>query len=180
MNQSMKLLRVKKLDLMQIHNLVDWKTHLKTLREWKDQGKIRYIGITHYTVSSYDSLEQILQSEPIDFVQFNYSITTRESERRLLPLAAEKGMAVIINRPLDGGALFQLVKGQSLPTLAHEIDCASWGQFFLKYLGSHPSVTCVLTGTSKPQHMHDNLGAAFGRLPTQAQRQKMVELIQKT
>ncbi|MBI4749247.1 MAG: aldo/keto reductase [Acidobacteria bacterium] len=177
MEQSARLLKAKTIDLMQIHNLMDWQIHLRTLRDWKAKGKIRYLGITHYTVSAYPDLERILRSEPVDFVQFNYSILTREAESRLLPLAAEKGVAVIINRALESGSLFGRVKGKPLPAWAAEIDCASWGQFFLKYVVSHPAVTCVISGTSKPHHMKDNLGAAFGKLPDEPTRRKMVELI---
>lgn len=177
MEQSARLLKAKTIDLMQIHNLIDWQTHLRTLRDWKTRGKIRYLGITHYTVSSYPDLERIIRTEPIDFVQFNYSITTRDAEARLLPLAAEKGVAVIVNRALESGSLFQRVKGKALPAWASELDCASWGQFFLKFVVSHPAVTCVISGTSKPQHMKDNLGAAFGKLPDAPTRRKMVELM---
>ena len=175
MNTSLRLLRRSKLDLMQIHNLVDWQTHLSTLRSWKEQGKIRYIGITHYTESSYASIENILKSQPIDFLQINYSIQSREAEKILFPLAIEKKVAVIINQPFEEGNLFRIVKGKELPPWASEFDCKSWAQFFLKFILSHAAVNCVIPGTSKPHHMADNLEAGKGRLPTPEQRKKMVE-----
>lgn len=177
MNNSFALLQRKKIDLMQVHNLVDWQTHIKTLREWKEEGKIRYIGITHYTESAYSSIEQILKSTPLDFLQVNYSLGSRQAEERLFPLAEEKKVAVIINQPFEGGHLFSQVKGKSLPAWAKEFDCNSWAQFFLKFILSHAAVTCVIPGTSKPHHMLDNLGAAFGKLPTKAHREQMVKVI---
>jgi diketogulonate reductase-like aldo/keto reductase len=174
MQQSMTLLKREKLDLMQIHNLTDWKTHLTTLKQWKEQGRIRYVGITHYTESAYNRIENILKTEPIDFLQINYSLMSRKAEERLFPLAQEKKVAVLINRPFEEGALFQRVKGKELPRWASEIDCRSWGQFFLKFILSHPAVNCVIPGTSKPHHMLDNLGAGTGRLPNVAQRQQMI------
>jgi aryl-alcohol dehydrogenase-like predicted oxidoreductase len=174
LQQSMTLLKREKLDLMQIHNLTDWKTHLTTLKQWKEQGRIRYVGITHYTESAYNRIENILKTEPIDFLQINYSLMSRKAEERLFPLAQEKKVAVLINRPFEEGALFQRVKGKELPRWASEIDCRSWGQFFLKFILSHPAVNCVIPGTSKPHHMLDNLGAGTGRLPNVAQRQQMI------
>lgn len=177
MNESLKLLRREKMDLMQIHNLVDWQSHLHTLRSWKEEGKIRYIGITHYTESAYSSIEGILKNNPIDFLQINYSIISRKAEERLFPLAQEKKVAVLINQPFEEGALFQRTKEKTLPLWASEFDCKSWGQFFLKFILSHPAVTCVIPGTSKPHHMLDNMGAGFGRLPDPKQREKMAEVI---
>jgi diketogulonate reductase-like aldo/keto reductase len=177
MNNSFALLQRKKIDLMQVHNLVDWQTHVKTLRGWKEQGKIRYIGITHYTESAYSSIEQILKSVPLDFLQINYSLLSRRAQEKLFPLAQEKKVAVIINQPFEEGALFARVKGKSLPPWAVEFDCTSWGQFFLKFILSHAAVTCVIPGTSKPHHMLDNLGAAFGKLPTEKHREQMVKFI---
>lgn len=177
MNESFQLLGRKQLDLMQIHNLVDWRTHLTTLRDWKTQQKIRYIGITHYTESAYDQVEQIMKREPIDFLQINYSLLSRKAEERLLPLAQEKKIAVLINRPFEEGALFARVRGKNLPEWTNEFDCASWGQFFLKFILSHPAVTCVIPGTSKPHHMADNAMAGFGKLPDAGQRKKMIALL---
>jgi diketogulonate reductase-like aldo/keto reductase len=177
MNNSMARLKRDKMDLMQIHNLVDWQTHIKTLRNWKEQGKIRYFGITHYTESAFSSLEQILKTTNIDFLQINYSMLSRRAEERLFPLAQEKKVAVIINQPFESGQLFGRVKGKALPAWASEFDCNSWGQFFLKFILAHEAVTCVIPGTSKPHHMLDNLGAAFGRLPTAGHLPKMINVI---
>ena len=177
MNSSFALLQRQKIDLMQIHNLVDWQTHLKTLREWKEQGKIRYLGITHYTESAYASIEEILKNTPVDFLQINYSMLSRRAEERLFPLAQEKKVGIIINQPFEEGALFNRVKGKTVPEWAKEFDCNSWGQFFLKFILSHAAVTCVIPGTSKPHHMLDNLGAAFGKLPTEKHRDQMLKLI---
>ena len=174
MNDSYSLLKRSKIDLMQIHNLVDWKTHIKTLQNWKEQGKVRYIGITHYTEGAFSSIEQILNSNPIDFLQINYSLLSRKAEERLFPLAQQKKVAVIINQPFEEGALFSRVKGKTLPVWAKEFDCKSWGQFFLKFILAQPAVTCVIPGTSKPHHMLDNLGAAHGRLPSPSHLAQMV------
>lgn len=176
MNNSMTLLRRSRIDLMQIHNLVDWQTHIKTLREWKDRGKIRYIGITHYTESAFPSIEQILKTSSVDFLQINYSLLSRKAEERLFPLAQEKKVAVIVNQPFESGQLFNRVKGMSLPAWANEFDCASWGQFFLKFILAQEAVTCVIPGTSKPHHMLDNLGAGFGKLPTATHLRQMAKL----
>lgn len=173
MQSSMQKMQANPMDLMQVHNLVDWQTHIKTLRNWREQGKIRYMGITHYTVSAYDRLMQIIQTEDLDFVQHNYSIISREAEERLLPLAADKGVAVIINQPYESGSLFRAVKGKNLPAWAKEFDCNSWGQFFLKFILSHPAVTCVIPGTDNPEHMRDNAGAGLGQLPDEKMREKM-------
>jgi diketogulonate reductase-like aldo/keto reductase len=177
MNNSFSLLRRKKIDLMQIHNLVDWQIHIKTLRKWKEEGRIRYLGVTHYTESAYPTLEQILKTTPLDFLQINYSLLSRKAEERLFPLAQERKVAVIINQPFEEGALFSRVKGKSLPAWAKEFDCNSWGQFFLKFILSNDAVTCVIPGTSKPHHMLDNLGAGFGKLPSAEHRKQMVELL---
>jgi diketogulonate reductase-like aldo/keto reductase len=177
MNNSFSLLRRKKIDLMQIHNLVDWQIHIKTLRKWKEEGRIRYLGVTHYTESAYPTLEQILKTTPLDFLQINYSLLSRKAEERLFPLAQERKVAVIINQPFEEGALFSRVKGKSLPAWAKEFDCNSWGQFFLKFILSNDAVTCVIPGTSKPHHMLDNLGAGFGKLPSAEHRKQMAELL---
>ena len=173
MNNSFALLKRKKIDLMQIHNLVDWEVHYKTLRQWKDEGKIRYLGITHYTEGAYGSIEQILKTTPIDFLQINYSMLSRKAEERLFPVAQEKKVAVIINQPFEGGELFSRVKGKTLPGWAKEFDCNSWGQFFLKFILAQPAVTCVIPGTSKAHHMLDNLHAAYGKLPSESQLLQM-------
>jgi diketogulonate reductase-like aldo/keto reductase len=177
MNQSFALLKRKKMDLMQVHNLVDWQAHFKTLREWKDQGKVRYIGITHYTESAYPSIEQILKNEPVDFLQINYSIMSRQADERLFPLAQEKKVGVIINQPFEEGELFRRVKGKELPTWTKDFDCNSWAQFFLKFILSHPAVNCVIPGTSKPHHMVDNVGAGIGKLPSEKQRAEMIRFM---
>jgi len=177
MTRSMELLRRKKVELMQVHNLLDFDVHLKTLRRWKEEGRIRYIGITHYTVDAYPKLMDIITREPIDFVQFNYSATTTAAEQRLLPLCAEKGVGVIVNRAFDDGKIFARLKDRPLPSWASEIDCSSWAQLLLKFVISHPAVTCVIPATGKPRNLEDNLGAARGRLPDSRQRQMIVEAI---
>lgn len=179
MEQSLKLLRTDKIDLMQVHNLLDVATHIKTLREWRQAGKIRYIGITHYHSGAYGELERLLKTREYDFVQFNYSLDEREAEARLLPVAAETGTAVIINRPFAQGSLFAQVKGKPLPPWAAEFDCTSWAQFFLKYVVAHPAVTCAIPGTGKARHMTDNLQAGRGRLPDAALRERMAEHMRK-
>lgn len=177
MNESFRKMKRNKMDLMQIHNLVDWKTHLKTLRDWKDNGKIGYIGITHYTESAYDDLETIMKNEKPDFVQFNYSIDTRAAEKSLLPAAKDLGIAVLINRPFGGGNLFSKVRGKELPTWAEEYDIHSWAQFFLKFILSHEAVTCVIPGTSNPKHVADNMLAGYGNQPDKSTREKMVDYL---
>ena len=177
MKNSMKLWGVNKFDLMQIHNLRDWEVHLETLRNWKAAGKIRYIGITTSHGRFHDELETILENETFDFVQFSYNIANRDVERRLLPIAKERGIATLINRPYQRGSLFSSVSGKALPEWAKEYDIASWGQFFLKFIVSHPAVTCVIPATSKPHHMIDNMGAGFGNLPDAKTRQRMIEFM---
>ncbi len=179
MRNSLRVMRSPRIDLMQVHNLLDLATHLKTLREWKRAGTIRYLGITHYHAGAYRELEQLLRTRDYDFVQFNYSLAEREAETRLLAVAAETGTAVIINRPFAQGALFAKVRNQALPAWAAEFDCASWAQFFLKYILGHPAVTCAIPGSGKVRHMADNLGAGRGRLPDPAQRRRMAALIQR-
>ncbi len=174
MEASMAKMQRKQMDLIQIHNLVDWKTHVKTLREWKEQEKIRYWGITHYVDSAHTSLERIIQSERPDFVQFNYSIRSRHAENSLFATAKKYGTATIINQPYEGGSLFRLTRGKNLPPWAEEHDINSWGQYFLKFILSNEDVTCVIPGTSKPHHMIDNMGAGLGKLPDKAIREKMV------
>ena len=162
-------------DLMQVHNLKDVNTHLKTLREWKEQGRIRYLGITHYHEGAYAELERLIKSENLDFAQFNYNVVTTAAEQRLLPLCADYKTAVIVNRPFEEGALFRRVKGRKLPDWAQEFDCHSWAQFFLKFVLAHPAVTCAIPATRNPDYLVDNMGAALGRLPDEAMRRRMVQ-----
>jgi diketogulonate reductase-like aldo/keto reductase len=177
MEQSLRRMRARRLDLMQIHNLVDWRTHLGTLRAWKEAGRIRYLGVTHYTASGYDELERVLRSEVVDFVQLNYSIAEREAEHRILPLAADRGVAVVVNRPFAGGGLFRRVASRPLPGWATEVGCESWTQVFLKWIVGHPTVTCVIPGTSRPEHMVDAMQAGIGALPDASARGRMASLI---
>src|SRR4051812_36658256 len=177
MRDSLRVMRTQKIDLMQVHNLLDLATHTKTLNEWKAAGTLRYTGITHYHSGAYPELEKLLKTRAYDFVQFNYSLAEREAEQRLLGVAAETGTAVIINRPFAQGELFPKVKGRDLPPWAAEFDCTSWAQFFLKYIIAHPAVTCVIPGTGKVSHMTDNLKAGAGRLPDEGTRKRMVDLI---
>ena len=178
MQQSMQRLGVDQIDLMQIHNLRDWQTHIETLQDWKAQGKIRYLGITTSHGRYHGELETILQQQPLDFVQFSYNIEDRSVEQRLLPLAREHGIATLINRPYQRGSLFRQVRGKPLPGWAADIDCASWGQFFLKFIAAHPAVTCIIPATSKLKHMVDNMGAGYGRLPDESTRQRMVKYME--
>lgn len=175
MEASMQKMRRETMDLMQVHNLLDWQTHLETLQSWKQEGRIRYTGITHHTVSEHSRLEEIARTRDIDFIQVNYSIRTRHAEQSLLDTARANDVAVIINEPYEGGSLFQAVGDRELPGWAADYDISSWGQFFLKYILSHPAVTCVIPGTSDPEHLVDNMGAGYGRLPDEAGRQMMVE-----
>ncbi|MGH7828087.1 MAG: aldo/keto reductase [Candidatus Binatia bacterium] len=177
MEQSFRRLRAEQIDLMQVHNLVDWRTHLATLRQWKEQGKVRYIGVTHYTKSAYDDLARVLEAEELDFVQLNYSIAERDAENRMLPLAEARRVAVLVNRPFAEGALFSKVRGKPLPEWANEIGCASWAQFFLKFVISHPAVTCAIPATSKPQHLADNMRAGLLPLPNKASRDRMARYV---
>jgi diketogulonate reductase-like aldo/keto reductase len=177
MKQSLTRFRTERIDLMQVHNLLDWRTHLATLRGWKKDGRIRYLGVTHYTPSAYDDLEAVMRTELLDFVQLNYAINDRLAEKRLLPLAAERGIAVIVNRPFGGGGLLKSLLGKPLPDWAADADCKSWAQILLKYVLGHPAVTCVIPGTGRPEHMRDNVQAGMGRLPDAALRQRMVSSI---
>ena len=180
MEESMRRMRTltlnpRAMDLMQVHNLTDVKTQLKTLREWKAQGRIRYLGITHYHEGAYSELERLIKSEQLDFAQFNYNVVTTAAEERLLPVCAEYRTAVIVNRPFEEGELFRRVKGRELPKWAQEFDCNSWAQFFLKFILAHPAVTCAIPATRNPDYLVDNMGAALGRLPDAAMRRRMVQ-----
>jgi len=168
MEQSLAHLKTKSVDLMQIHNLLDWRTQLGTLRDWKEKGRIRYLGITHYTSSAYEEVEAVLRGEKLDFLQINYSMDDRVAEQRLLPLAKERGVAVIINKPFGGGGLLRSLRDKPLPAWAADIGCTSWAQVLLKFTLSHPAVTCAIPGTSRPEHMADNARAGFGLIPDAA------------
>lgn len=175
METSFIRLRTRQLDLMQVHNLVDWQVHLATMRDWQREGRIRYLGVTHYYASAHRQVETVLRSARPDFVQINYSMAERDAESRLLPLAQDLGIAVVINRPFAQGALFTRVRGRPLPAWTAEFDCTSWAQFFLKFILAQPTVTCVIPATNKVQHLEDNLAAARGRLPDGRQRTRMAE-----
>ncbi len=174
MEASRQAWGVPRFDLMHIHNMLDWETHLETLRAMKAAGRIRYIGITTSHGRRHAEMEQALARAPFDFVQFTYNLADREVEQRLLPLAAERGIAVVINRPFRGGSLFGRVRGKPLPEWAREFDCANWAQFFLKFIVAHPAVTCAIPATSRVDHMQENMGAGFGRLPDAPTRQRML------
>ncbi len=176
MEQSFRLFKTDKIDLMQIHNLVDWRTHLPTLRAWKESGRIGYLGITHYTSYAYDQVEAVLRAEPMDFLQINYALDDRAAERRLLPLCREKGVAVIVNTPFGGGGLLRRLSGQPLPSFAADLGATSWAQLALKFLLANPAVTCVIPGTGNPRYMADNAAAGSGPLPSEAQRRRLIEL----
>ncbi len=175
MRESMRRLRAERLDLMQVHNLLDWETHLPALRDWKAKGRFRYAGITHYSPAAFDRMEKLLRGEQLDFVQLPYSLAAREAEKRLLPAAAGTGTAVLVMRPFEQGALFRTVKGKPLPGWAAELGCRSWSQIFLKFVLSHPAVTCAIPATAKPGHLSENLLAGQGPLPDEAMRRRMVE-----
>jgi diketogulonate reductase-like aldo/keto reductase len=177
MEASFRLMRTKAMDLMQIHNLVDYAVHTKTLLDWKAQGRIRYLGITHYHSGAFADLERLVKTKQYDFVQFNYSLDEPEAEARLLPACAASGTAVLINRPFAQAGLFGRVRGKALPPWAKEIGCESWAQYFLKWILGHPAVTCVIPGTRRAAHLRDNLGAAVGPLPDAATRKRMAEFV---
>jgi aryl-alcohol dehydrogenase-like predicted oxidoreductase len=177
MQRSMALLKHKRVELMQVHNLVDLDAHLKTLRRWKEEGRIKYLGVTHYTTSSYPDLISIIGREKLDFVQFNYSATTREAEHKLLPLCADKGVGVLVNRAFEDGNLFARVQGKPVPPWAAEFGAKSWAQVFLKFVLANPAVTAVIPATGKVKNLVDNIGAAFGPLPDAKQRKEIVNAL---
>jgi diketogulonate reductase-like aldo/keto reductase len=177
MERSFARLQTKRLDLMQVHNLVDLDTQLATMRAWKEQGRIRYLGITHYVDSAFPEVEKILRREKLDFLQINYSIIDRAAEERLLPLARERGVAVLINRPFASGDLFSRVRNKPLPELAAEFDCKSWAQFLLKWILGNTVVTCAIPATGNVRHLEDNMAAGVGRLPDEKMRQRMIAAV---
>ena len=179
MENSLKLMKRQQMDLMQIHNLLDWRTHLKTLKSWKEKGKIKYWGITHYTDAAHSDLEAVIKSERPDFVQFNYSILSRHAEKSLFDVIRKHRTAVLINRPFEGGNLFRMVKGKPLPVWARDFNITSWGQYFLKFILSNELVTCIIPGTSKPYHMTDNMMAGYGHMPDEHTRESMVSYLKK-
>jgi len=177
MERSLAKLQTKKIDLMQVHNLVDARTHLATLRDWKEQGRTRYIGITHYNSSAYSEVAKLVRTEKVDFLQINYSLGEREAEKEILPLAQERGVAVLINRPFGGGDLFSRVRQKPLPDWAAEFDCRSWAQFILKWIIAHPAVTCAIPATGNVRHLEDNMQAGLGHLPDEEFRSRMVDAV---
>ena len=177
LEQSFKRLRTPMIDLIAVHNLLDLQTQLGTLRQWKQAGRIRYVGITTSFERQHQDFEQVMRAETLDFIQVDYALDNRKAGERILPLAADRGMATMINLPFGRGRLFRAVQGRELPPWAGEFDCASWAQFFLKYILSHPAVTCAVPGTARADHLADNLGAARGRLPDAAMRRRMETFI---
>jgi diketogulonate reductase-like aldo/keto reductase len=177
MEESLARFRTGHIELMQIHNLLDWRTQLATLRAWKKEGRITYLGITHYTSSAFDELEAVMRKEPLDFVQLNYALNDRAAEKTLLPLAADRGIAVLVNQPFGGGGLLRSLLGRPLPAFASETGCQSWAQFLLKFVLGHPAVTCVIPGTGRPEHMRDNVQAGFGVIPNNGQRERMAAIL---
>jgi diketogulonate reductase-like aldo/keto reductase len=177
MAASMRKMGTARMDLMQVHNLLDWQTHWKTMKRLREEKKVRYLGITHYQLSAFPQMERILRDEKPDFVQLPYSVGVRDAEKTLLPLAQELGVAVIVMRPFEGGTLFARARKRPLPAFAQELQCQSWAQLFLKFILAHPAVTCVIPATSKPRHLTDNMGAGLGPLPTDAQRKQILEAV---
>jgi diketogulonate reductase-like aldo/keto reductase len=177
MERSMARFQTKRIDLMQVHNLVDLETQLATMREWRAHGRFRYIGITHSSTSAHPEVEKVLRKEKLDFLQINYSVMERDADQRLLPLAQDRQVAILANRPFGGGNLFSRVRAKPLPEWAAEFDCRSWAQFFLKWIVAHPAVTCAIPATGNPQHLEDNMQAGRGRLPDEAMRRRMIEFV---
>ncbi len=177
MAQSLQRLRVERIDLMQVHNLLDARTHLATLSAWKREGRVRYVGVTHYTASAHDDLERAIRDHAPDFIQVNLSVAERQAEQRLLPLAADRGVAVIINRPFAEGSLFRRVRGRALPAWAAELECSSWAQLFLKFVLGHTAVTVAIPATSNPRHLEDNMAAGLGRMPDATERERIARAV---
>lgn len=179
MNRSFERMRTTRMDLMQIHNLLDWQTHLPVLREWKAEGRIRYIGITHYSHGAFGEMEKILRTEAVDFVQLPYNVADREAEKRLLPAAHDTGTAVLVMRPFDEGSLLRRLHGKALPSWAAEIDCTTWPELLLKFILGHPAVTCPIPATSSPEHLRTNLLAGEGRIPDESTRKRIALAVEK-
>ncbi len=177
MAQSLQRLRAERIDLMQVHNLLDARTHLATLSAWKREGRVRYVGVTHYTASAHDDLERAIRDHAPDFIQVNLSVAERQAEQRLLPLAADRGVAVIINRPFAEGSLFRRVRGRALPAWAAELECSSWAQLFLKFVLGHTAVTVAIPATSNPRHLEDNMAAGLGRMPDATERERIARAV---
>ncbi len=177
MEDSMRKLRVKVMDLMQVHNLLDVDTHLATLEAWKKEGRVRYVGVTHYTASGAEEVARLVARRPVDFVQINYSVAERDADKRLLPLCRDRGIAVIANRPFAGGELFRQLRSRPIPPWAGEIDCTSWAQLMLKFVVSHPALTCAIPASAKPEHTRDNMAAGRGRQPEAAMRERIAAAI---
>ena len=173
MEASMRRLRTDRIDLLQVHNLVDTDVHLRTLADWKAEGRVRYLGVTHYTASAHASVARVLETHDVDFVQINYSIAERDAERRILPLAQERGVAVLVNRPFAEGALLRRLSGRPLPAWARDLECESWPELLLKFVIGHPAVTCAIPATSSAAHLAANLRAGTGRLPSESERAKI-------
>jgi diketogulonate reductase-like aldo/keto reductase len=177
MEESLRLLRTESIELMQVHNLLDAATHLPTLRKWKEEGRVRYLGVTHYTAGAYEQVMRLMRTEPLDFVQINYSVGERDAEEKLLPLAKDRGIAVIANRPFASGDILRRLRRRSLPDWAKEIDCDSWAQLLLKFVIAHPAVTCAIPATSDAAHLRDNMEAAYGRLPSEKMRARIAAAV---
>jgi len=175
MEHAEQIWGVRRFDLLHVHNMVDWNSHLVWLQRWRDEGRVRYIGISTSHGRRHPEMENVIETQPFDFVQFTYNIADREAEQRLLPLSQHHGKAVVINRPFQGGALFRTVQGRPLPDWAAEMDCHNWAQFFLKFVVSHPAVTCAIPATSKVAHLKENMEVLSGRLPSPEMRQEMVK-----
>ncbi len=178
MEASARRMGVERFDLIAVHNLQDWRTQLETLKAWKEQGRVRYIGVTTSHGRDHEELEQLMRTQPLDFVQFSYNIEDRAVEERLLPLAGERRIATMINRPYQRGALFTRTRGKTLPALATELGCSSWAQFYLKWILGHPAVTCIIPATASVAHMQDNMRANFGPVPDAVQRAQMLRIFE--